>query len=118
MATFDLVNIVLTGTLVDISTAGSVFIPVVEDSQGEVIEIRFAVNGPVAISDVVLTPKINGVDMTNGAVTVPSASVAGDVFVSRPTSDRKVAVGEAIEIETDGASTGTFPVSITLTIRR
>lgn len=118
MSTFDLVNVTITGNLVDISTTGQVFIPVTEETQGEVIEIRYGINGPVAISDVILTAKINDVAMTDGTITVPSASIAGDIFVARPTGNRTVAVGEAIEIETDGASTGTFPVSITLTIRR
>lgn len=119
MGVMDLVNVSVSGHLTDISTAGQVFIPVTEELQGEVIEIRTAINGAIATGDAVLTPKINGTAMTNGAITVTqSGSAAGDVDVSRPTSNRTIAVGDAIEIETDGASTNTVSVSITLTIRR
>jgi len=57
--------------------------------------------------------------MTNGAITVATASsAAGDVDVSYPTSNNAVRVGDAIEIETDGASTNTVEVFFTITVRR
>jgi len=119
MATFDLVKVTLSGYLADVSTAGQIYIPVPDEAAGEVFEIRTALNGAIATGDATLTPKIGGTAMTNGAITITqSGSAAGDVDVSRPTGARTVAAGDAIEIETDGASTNAVAVSITVTIKR
>lgn len=119
MAAFDGNVAFLSGYLADISTAGQCYIPVPADCQGEVIEIRSVINGAIGTGDATLTPKIGGTAMTNGAITVTqSGSAAGDVDSSFPTSARTVAAGDAIEIETDGASTNTVEVFFTVVIKR
>jgi len=119
MSTFNLNKITLPFFIADVSTAGQIFVPVPDEFDGQVVEIRTALNGAIATADAVLTPKINGVAMTNGAITIAnSGSAAGDVDTSRPTSVNVVRPGEAIEIETTGASTGTVSVFGTLVILR
>ena len=64
-----------------------------------------------------MTPKIAGVPVTNGAITVAfSGSAAGDVDSSTPSAANVISTGEAIEIETDGASTNAVEVVLTIEI--
>ncbi len=119
MSGFNLNKITLTAVIADVSTAGQIFIPVPDEMGGEVVEIRTVLNGAIATADVDLTPKINGVAMTNGLITITTAaSATGDADISRPTSLNGVADGGSIEIETDGASTNTVSVFITVVIKR
>lgn len=119
MSTFNLNRITLHFTITDVSTAGQTFIPIPVEFDGEIVEIRTALNGVITGGDAVLTPKINGTAVTNGAITIANAgSAAGDVDSSFPTSARTVRPGEAIEIETDGGSTGAVEVTGTVVILR
>jgi len=119
MGTFNLNKVVLTAAIVDVSTAGQVYIPIPEEFDGEVVEIRTVLNGAIGTADAVITPKIGGVAMTNGAVTVAfSGSAAGDVDTSRPSGANAVAAGGSIEIETGGASTNAVSLFVTVVIKR
>jgi hypothetical protein len=119
MSTFDGNIVVLTGYLADVSTASQVYIPIPDDAAGEVFEIRTALNNAITSDDAVITPKIGGTAMTNGAITITqSGSAAGDVDVSRPTGARTVAAGDSIEIETDGGSSTTAILSFSISIKR
>jgi hypothetical protein len=109
----------LTCEITDISTADQVYVPVTEGLGGEVIEIRSVIHGAIATADAVLTAKIGGTAMTNGTITVAnSSSAAGDTDVCTPSGLNYVSPGDAIEIETDGASTNTVAVTLTIVIRR
>lgn len=119
MGAHNLIKITLNAQIADVSTAGQIYVPVPEEFAGDVVEIRTALNGAIATADAVITPKINGTAMTNGAITIANAgSAAGDVDVSYPTSNNSVRAGEAIEFETNGASTNAVAVTITAVIRR
>jgi len=119
MSAPDLLNTTLNFYIADISTAGQIFVPIPIGFDGTVIEIRTALNGVITTADAVLTPKVNGTAMTNGAITVAFTGAAlGDVDASFPTSNNAVRVGDAIEIETDGGSTVTAEAFGTLVIRR
>lgn len=114
-----MLNVALTTMIADVSTAGQVYIPIPDGYEGDVVEIRTALNGAIGTADAVITPKVNGSAMTNGAITVTSASsAAGDVDVSRPSGANTVRAGEAIEIETNGASTNTVSLFVTVVIKR
>ena len=107
----------LTGEIVDISTAGQIYIPVPDG--GTVVAIYSVIGGAIATADVVLTAKIGGTAITGGAITVTySGSAAGDVDVVYPTAARTVVTGGSIEIETGGQSTNTIAAGITVVIRR
>ena len=119
MATFDLVNVILTGYIADVSTAGQIYIPVPSEAAGEIIEINSVIDGTIATGDTDLTAKIGGTAVTNGVITITeSGSAAGDVDTVYPTAARTVSAGDSIEIETDGVSTNTVQATITITIRR
>lgn len=114
-----LLTFTLVGSIADISTAGQEYIAIPDGFGGDVVEIRSVIHGAIATADATLTPKIGGTAMTNGAITVAfSGSAAGDVDVSRPSGANTVRPGEAIEIETDGASTNAVKVTITFVIRQ
>lgn len=116
---YTLTKVALTATIADVSTAGQIYIPIPDEYAGEVVEIRTVLNGAIGTADVDLTPKIGGVAMTNGLITIATAaSAAGDADLSRPTGANAVAQGDAIEIETDGASTNAVSVFITVVIKR
>ena len=119
MSAPDLLNTTLNFYIADVSTAGQVFVPIPIGFDGTVIEVRTALNGAIITADVDLTLKIAGVAMTNGVITITqSGSATGDLDVAFPTSGNAVSVGEAIEIETDGASGNTVEVFGTIVIRR
>jgi len=119
MSTFNLNNVVIPFYLADVSTLGQVYVPIGDEQAGEIVEIRTALNGTIDTADAVLTAKIGGTAVTGGVVTIAqSGSAAGDTDVARPTSARTVAAGDAIEIETNGASTNTVVVSGIIVIKR
>ena len=103
--------------LQDISIAGSAWVAVPE--AGTVTAIYSVIDGGIATSDATLTPRIGGTPITDGAITVTSTgSVAGDVDSSNPTAANSVSAGDAIEIATDGASTGSVAATLTLLVTR
>lgn len=107
----------LTGEIVDVSTAGQIYIPVPDG--GRIIKIMSALGGTIATADADLTAKIGGTAVTGGVITITaSGSAAGDVDSVEPTAANTVVEGDAIEIETDGASTNTIAAGITIVIRR
>ena len=119
MATFNLNEVTLPFYIADVSTAGQIYVPVPTGYEGKIVEIRTALNGAIATADAVLTPKIGGTAVTNGAITIAnSGSAAGDVDVSNPSAANYVKAGDAIEIETNGASTNTVAVFGIIVIRR
>ena len=107
----------LYGNIPDISTADQVYIPVPD--AGRIIKIMSVIDGAISGADATLTAKIGGTAVTGGAITVAnSGSAAGDVDSCAPTALNSVVEGDAIEIETDGGSTGTVKVDITVIVRR
>lgn len=108
-------DVVLTAYIADVSTAGQIY--VVSPVAGAVKKIYTALNGAIGTADAVITPKIGGNAITNGAITIAySGSAAGDVDSSTPTAANTVTAGQAIEIETDGASSNTIAVMVTIVI--
>ena len=102
--------------LADISTASSAWAacPVA----GTVVSIQSIISGAIATADAVLTPQINTVAITGGGITVATAgSAAGDVDSSTPTAANTVAVGNSLEVSTNGASTNTVICNIKWKIR-
>lgn len=117
MPKHDLVRYHITAYMDDISTAGQVY--VVAPEAGNIREIYSVIDGAIGTANAVLTSKIGGTAVTNGAITVAySGSAAGDVDSCFPTAANYVTAGQAIEIETNGASTNTVPVTFTIVIER
>jgi hypothetical protein len=97
-------NVAVSAELTDISTASSAF--VASPIAGTITSIRTVLHSAISGADAVLTTEINGAAVTNSSITVAqSGSAAGDRDSATPTAANTVAVGDAIELITDGAST-------------
>ena len=107
----------LTAKITDISTAGSTFVAVPDG--GRIIKIFSSIKNAITTADAGLSFEIGGTAITNGGITIAnSGSAAGDVDSSEPTANNDINEGQAIEMITDGASTGTAKLLVTFVIRR
>lgn len=105
----------LTADITDVSTADQIYVAVPDG--GKIIKVMSALNDAISGADAGLTVKT--AQGTAGTITIAqSGSASGDVDILEPTANNEVVEGETIEIETDGASTGTARVAVTLVIRR
>lgn len=106
-------NIFVTAYLADISTAGQIY--VTPGFSGRIRAAHTALNGAISGANAGITLKINGTAVTGGTITIAhSGSAAGDIDSCVPTGANSFTADQAIEIETDGASTDTAAVMITL----
>lgn len=105
VAAMDDQKIYLTGRIADISSAGQVYL--VSPVAGKVTGIRSVIAAAITVADATLTGKINGTGITGGTITVATAgSAPGTTDVTAGiTAANTVAVGDNIEVETDGGST-------------
>lgn len=107
----------ITAEIEDVSTASSTFVTVPDG--GKIIKIFSALQGAISGGDAALSFEIGGTAVTGGGITIAnSGSAAGDVDSSEPTAANSINEGEAIEMITDGSSTGTAKAVITFVIRR
>lgn len=105
----------VTTTLTDVSTASTAYCA--SPAAGTVTSIRSVLGGAISGADSAITTAINGVAITNGNFTVAqSGSAAGDRDSATPTAANTVAVGDALSVTTDGASTGTATLNVTYVI--
>ena len=97
----------------DISTADQIYI--VPGFRGKIKKMWSALNDAISGADCDITLKIGGVAVTGGLLTIAqSGSASGDVDSATPTKLNGFTEGQAIEVETDGASTGAVRAVITL----
>jgi hypothetical protein len=103
----------ITAYLADVSTASQIY--VVPGFKGKIIRAYSALNAAITGANAGLTIKIAGTAVTGGTMTITqSGSAAGDVDSCTPTALATFSANQAIEIETDGASTTTAASTITL----
>lgn len=104
---------VVTLKIVDVSTAGQTFFASPFD--GTLLTVTSALNGAITGGDAVLTVKTQ--EGTAGTITIAnSGSAAGDIDSLTVASNGAVTAGSLVEIETDGGSTGTVAVDLTIEI--
>ncbi len=105
----------LYGKIVDVSTAGQIYIAVPD--KGKIVKVFTALNGAIGGGDADITIKTAG--GTAGVITIAiSGSGVGVVDTLIPTTNNDVIEGGVIEIETDGVSTNTVSVEICIVVRR
>lgn len=77
---------------------------------GKITKIWSIIDGAISTADVTATFSINGVAITNGVVTQPTAaSAAGDQAEATPTALNTVAVGDKISFVVTGGGSGGSP---------
>lgn len=99
--------------ITDVSTADEhYFAP---GFRGKIKKVHTALGGAIGTADADITVKIDGTAVTGGVVTIATAgSAAGDYDSAVPTALNTFTATSVIEVETDGASTNTVPVLVTL----
>ena len=111
-------SIYLFGTINDISTAASFWLP--SPCTGTITKIQTIINGALATADAVLTFELGGTLITDGSsnnlTITQSGSAAGDVDTMTPTGARTLAVGTKIEMITAGASVNTVIAQVIFTV--
>ena len=96
-------KITLTLLIPDLDTAESHYI--VSPYAGTLAKMYSVIDAPVGGADTLLTTKIGGVDVTDGAITISyTGSAIGDVDSCTPSALNTVTAGQAIEIECDGGT--------------
>lgn len=108
-------KVFITYTIDDVSTAGSHW--VVPGIAGDIVGIKTVLHGAIGTADAGLTFEIGGTALTSSAITITqSGSAAGDVDSSTPSANNTVTATDPVEIITDGASTNTIKVTVTLEV--
>lgn len=118
MPSFSLQKVFVTGEIADVSTASSVRIPIVDDLEGEVVNVTTVLGGAIATAPAVITVSKNNASMGTISITHTS-SAEGDIDTLNPTSaNRFLVAGDWLELTTSGASTNAVPAGFTVTIKR
>ena len=99
----------------DVSTAGSYW--VASPWAGTITKIYTVLEGAISGADAALSFELGGTAVTDGGITITQASsAAGDVDSSTPSAANTVTAGGAIEVITDGGSTGAVSVQVTFVL--
>ncbi len=99
----------------DISTARSEWI--VCPLAGDVRKIWSVIDGAITGADCVFTFEIAGVLITGSTLTITqSGSAAGDIDSATPSAAKTLTAGQAIEIISDGGSTGAIDATFSFEI--
>ncbi len=99
----------------DISTVSSAY--VVSPVAGEIETIYSVLDSVISGNAAQLVARINNVYVQGSGIEISNTSGAGIMDSSTPTSDKTVAVGDVIAIQSDGATTGNVSANITIVIR-
>lgn len=111
----DLKTKLVTVSIGDVSTAGSVF--VIPGIAGSIVKFSNVIDTTITVADAGLTLKIGGTLVTGSAITIANAgSGAGDVDQATPTAFNTITASQAIEIVKDGLSTTASNGVVTLAV--
>lgn len=109
---FNVNKAVFNAVIDDVSTAATIYIPVPFACTVE--KVYSALGAVITGADSTVTVK-NASGTSMGTLTVAySGSAAGDIDSLTPTTNNTIAAGAKIQIDTDGGSTGTAKLYITI----
>jgi fumarate reductase subunit C len=84
---------------------------------GVITKLYAILNQTITANDAVITFAINGVDITNGAITVSSSGTAGTVYSATPTALNTVVAGDKITATiTNAAASSIYTVHVSIII--
>lgn len=107
--------IYITYIIGDISTVGSHWL--VCPLAGDITQIDSVIDGAISGADCNLSFEIGGTAVIGGGIVIANAaSAAGDVDTATPSAANTLTESQAIEIITNGASTGAVSATITFEI--
>ena len=110
----DPLYIAFSGVIDDISTASTIYIPM--PYAGTVKRITTVLGGAIATANAGITVK-NSAAASMGSITVAfTGSAAGDTDNLDPASNNTVTANDYITVETDGASTNTVKLYVSVTV--
>lgn len=107
-------KILVQGVIPDVSTASAIFL--MSPVAGTISLISTKLGVAITTADAVLAAKVNAGTTMGGITIAYSGSAVGDLDTLAPSAENTVAVGDWIRIDTDGGSTVTSPVSVTVEI--
>lgn len=82
----------------------------IAEQAGLITKLKAIMDGAVGTADATATFSINGVPITTGVITMPTAaSAAGDILSAVPTAANTVAVGDKISFVITGGGSGGTP---------
>lgn len=110
-------DLYLTAVINDISTAGSVIIPVIDSCT--IVGASVVLGGAITVADALVSFKNSAGAGMGTAVTVPfTASAKGNQFAFTATGNNVITGPSWIEVETNGGSTDAQPLYITIKLRK
>jgi hypothetical protein len=108
-------SVFITTQLADVSAPSTVF--VVPGFTGRIKKVWSVLNNAITLADSALSLAIGANNVTGGSWTVPfTGSAAGTVNSAVPTGANVFQNGDAIKITTDGGSTTTSILTVTLEV--
>lgn len=110
-------TVYLTAVIPDVSTASSVLIPVIDGLT--FVSARLTLGGAITVANASVSFTRNDSSSFGSAVTITqSGSAEGTSFSFTPTVNQDISDLGYVKIATDGGSTGTIPLFITLKFTR
>lgn len=109
----------INAVIADVSTASFVLIPLLNDVV--VTQIKYVLGGAITIADSTITvTRGSAADAMGTQVIAYTASAQGTTFTQTPSGNNTITAGthHYIKIATDGASTTTAPLYITIRCRK
>lgn len=107
-------KLVINARIDDVSTSGSIYVPI--PVACTVNAVYTALGGPLTSANATITVR-NNADTSMGTITVAySGSAAGDVDSLTPASNNTFTAGQRMRIDTDGGSTGTYPLVFSIVV--
>lgn len=100
--------------IADLGNAVSTF--VIAPTAGTITGFFLVNDEAMATTNTIVSLKIAGVTVTNGAVTLLSSATAGTLVSTVPTAANVVTAGSVIEIASDGGTTGTSSAHVVLIV--
>lgn len=107
-------KILVQGVIPDVSAASAIFL--MAPVAGTISLISTKLGAAITSADAVLAFKVNAGTTMGGITVANSGSAIGDLDTLTPSAENTVAVGDWIRCDTDGASSTTAPLSVTVEI--